>query len=155
MTAASSSSSFSSSISMNPLLRALSINFLILLLRYHLAYALSPDFADCDFCATAVLDLLVDPFDGHFAPHIMAVYAQVTNDPDERAVVYYDEFGFEPTLTSPFVTYDKPHIELTTQFKGSRQRFITMIGVLYDIDGIEIVGRYDSTFHQFIGSFPA
>jgi hypothetical protein len=85
------------------------------------------------------LVLYIDPPNGHSSPAALGVFVRAS---DPNALVYYDENGGEPTLTSPYMTYDTPYIQLDTPFKAKRERVLTVVAVVMDENGVHRSKQY-------------
>jgi len=67
--------------------------------------------------------------EGHFAPTALGMFVWSNFD---GATFYYDDNGQLPTFNSSKASVAKPYIQITTPFKASRNRSITVVGVLED-----------------------
>jgi hypothetical protein len=73
--------------------------------------------------------LYYDPPEGHFSPKALGMFVWSNY---KGVKFYFDEFGGLPTLNSSYASESRPYIQLTTPFKASRNRSITVVGVLAD-----------------------
>ena len=88
--------------------------------------------ARSDITNSTTLVLYVDPPSGHSSPAALGVFARASNP---NALVYWDEDGNPPTLSSNFLTYDTPYIQLDTPFKASRNRTLAVVAVMINDEG--------------------
>lgn len=105
-----------------------------------------------DSALEVTITLAHDPPNFHSSITVLGVFVR-SSDPDAR--IYYDDSGNPPTLDSPYCTYDSPHIELRTLFKGSRVRNIAIVAVSYE--GPTPIGRseqYELEYYVEGGSRP-
>lgn len=100
------------------------------------------------------LTLLYDPPNNHFEPTALGVFVRyktigkryylcitlifflrILRSSDPSALIYYDSTDHDPTLLSACASYDSPFIVLTTPFKGSRNRTLSIVAVSQDLSG--------------------
>jgi hypothetical protein len=93
------------------------------------------------------LKLYYDPPNGAWSPSELALCVLAS---DATATIYYEFDGTKPSLYSPTADISKPYIHITTPYKYSRNRTVTVVAVGFDnIAGVKIRSK-QYVLHYFV-----